>query len=85
TSSRWPKAIRPSAPSSDFAVRVHCAPLLGLPRHADADSYWQARSEPPKPISRGLFLSSAQMSDWLVDTGFATGVTDLGELEDLSV
>ncbi|MGB6513061.1 MAG: amidohydrolase, partial [Mycobacterium sp.] len=27
-----------------FAVRVHCAPLLGLPKHADPQEYWQRRS-----------------------------------------
>ena len=28
-----------------FAVRAHCAPLLGLPRHTDADGDWYRRSE----------------------------------------
>ena len=68
-----------------FAVRAHCAPLLELPRHADADSYWQARSELREADLATLFLSSATVSDWLVDTGFATGVADLAELADLSV
>jgi uncharacterized protein len=68
-----------------FAVRAHCAPLLGLPRHTDADSYWQARGEHTETELARMFLSSAQVSDWLVDTGFATGVADLDELEDLRV
>ena len=32
-----------------------------------------------------LFLSAAKVSDWLVDTGFATGVADLDEMANLSV
>lgn len=68
-----------------FAVRAHCAPLLGLPRHVDADSYWRARLERSEADLARLFLSSARVSDWLVDTGFATGVADLAELDDLSV
>ena len=27
-----------------FAVRAHCAPLLGLPEHAVAERYWEQRS-----------------------------------------
>jgi uncharacterized protein len=68
-----------------FAVRAHCAPLLGLPRHSDADAYWRARRENSESDLARLFLSSAGVSDWLVDTGFATGVADLEELDDLSV
>ena len=68
-----------------FAVRAHCAPLLGLPRHCDADSYWRARGEHSEKDLARLFLSAADVSDWLVDTGFATGVADLDQLADLSV
>ena len=41
-----------------FAVRAHCAPLLGLSRHADADAYWQCRSAVPEP-------ELATSSSWL--------------------
>ena len=68
-----------------FAVRAYCAPLLGLPRHADADAYWQARKELSEADLARLFLLSADVSDWLVDTGFATGVADLAGLAELSV
>jgi predicted TIM-barrel fold metal-dependent hydrolase len=68
-----------------FAVRAHCAPLLRLPRHRDADSYWRARGEHSEMDLARLFLSSANVSDWLVDTGFATGVADLDAMADLSV
>ena len=68
-----------------FAVRAHCAPLLGLPQHADADAYWNRRSEHTEGALAKLFLSDAKVSDWLVDTGFASGVADLDALADLSV
>ena len=67
-----------------FAVRSHCAPLLGLPRHADADTYWKRRSEYAEADLARLFLASAKASDWLVDTGFATGVADLDTMRDLT-
>jgi uncharacterized protein len=67
-----------------FAVRAHCAPLLGLPRHADADAYWKHRSECPEADRARLFLASAKVSDWLVDTGFAGGVADLDIMRDLT-
>jgi predicted TIM-barrel fold metal-dependent hydrolase len=67
------------------AVRAHCAPLLGLPRHADADTYWARRGELAVAELAKLFLSSANVSDWLVDTGFASGVADLDALAGLSV
>lgn len=63
-----------------FAVRAHCAPLLGLPRHADGDVYWKRRSERPEADVARLLLSAANVSDWLVDTGFASGVADLDEM-----
>jgi predicted TIM-barrel fold metal-dependent hydrolase len=68
-----------------FAVRAHCAPLLGLPRHADADAYWTRRGEYAESELARLFLSDANVSDWLVDTGFASGVAGPESLADLSV
>ena len=68
-----------------FAVRAHCAPLLGLPRHADADAYWNRRSEHAEDALAKLFLSDAKVSDWLVDTGFASGVADLDALGGMSI
>ncbi|MDT5016707.1 MAG: uncharacterized protein QOD39_2867 [Mycobacterium sp.] len=68
-----------------FAVRAHCAPLLGLPRHADADTYWNRRCGYAESDLAQLFLAEARVSDWLVDTGFASGVADLGALANLSV
>ncbi|GJF09529.1 hypothetical protein NGTWS1702_03910 [Mycolicibacterium cyprinidarum] len=68
-----------------FAVRAHCAPLLGLARHADADTYWRRRSEVPEPDIARLFLSAAGVSDWLIDTGFDRGVADLNGMAALAV
>jgi uncharacterized protein len=53
-----------------LAIRRWCAPLLGLPPHADADTYWRRRSElSPDELAR-LMLSPAGVSRWIVDTGF---------------
>jgi len=65
-------------------VRTHCAPLLGLPSHVDADAYWDRRCELGEPEVGRRFLSSAGVSDWLVDTGFSAGVSDLDEMADVS-
>ena len=68
-----------------FAVRAHCSPLLGLSSHADADVYWDRRCEHTESDLARVFLTGARVSDWLVDTGFASGVADLDELADLSI
>lgn len=54
-----------------FAVRAHCAPLLGLDPHADADTYWAKRSTHSETGLAELFLRGAGVCDWLVDTGTA--------------
>ncbi len=54
-----------------FAVRRHCAPLLGLPERVAADDYWDARATwSPGELAR-LFLGAAGVGDWVVDTGFS--------------
>ncbi|MGV0607297.1 amidohydrolase family protein [Mycolicibacterium sp. XJ1904] len=68
-----------------FAVRSHCAPILGARRHADADAYWARRSDYTEAGLARLFLSAANVSHWLVDTGFAADVADPGGLSDLGV
>lgn len=67
-----------------FAVRTHCARLLDLPRHADANDYWNRRTTVPEPELAHRFLSAARVSDWLVDTGLASGVAGLDELTALN-
>lgn len=63
-----------------FAVRAHCAPLLGLPAHADPDIYWRRRSELSPAELATLFLRAAGVSDWLVDTGLPGPIAGLAEL-----
>lgn len=67
-----------------FAVRAHCAPILDLPSHVDADTYWERRRKLGEHELGRRFLSSTGVSDWLVDTGFSDGVSDLAELADVS-
>jgi uncharacterized protein len=56
-----------------FAVRAHCAPVLGLPKHVDATTYWERRSQLDEDELARLFLTAAGVSDWLVDTGIGSG------------
>ena len=67
-----------------FAVRAHCAPLLGLPRHAEPDAYWSRRSEYAESDVARLLLPAAQVTDWLVDTGYADGVADPAAMAGIS-
>ena len=67
-----------------FAVRAHCAPLLGLPKHADPEEYWQSRSQLSEAELARIFLPASGVSDWLVDTGYAEGVTDVAQLAEWS-
>jgi predicted TIM-barrel fold metal-dependent hydrolase len=56
-----------------FAVRAHCAPVLGLPKHSDPQSYWERRSQFSEGELARMFLPVAGVSDWLVDTGIGSG------------
>jgi len=67
-----------------FAVRAHCAPLLGLGPHAAPDDYWRRRSEFTEAELAQLFLRAARVSDWLVDTGLAQGTADVDRMAALS-
>jgi uncharacterized protein len=67
-----------------FAVRAHCAPLLGLPKHVDPQEYWQRRSQLTEAELARIFLPASGVSDWLVDTGYAEGVTDVAQLAEWS-
>ena len=67
-----------------FAVRAHCAPVLDLPSHVDADAYWDRRCELGEHELARRFLSAAGVTDWLVDTGFSSGVADLAEMAEVS-
>ncbi len=70
-----------------FAVRAHCGPLLGLPKHPDPHDYWERRSQFSETELARLFLPAAGVSDWVVDTGLndeTSGVAGVPELSALS-
>ncbi|BBZ52487.1 amidohydrolase family protein [Mycobacterium heidelbergense] len=67
-----------------FALRTHCSPLLGLPKHVDPQRYWERRSQLGEAELARLFLPAAKVSDWLVDTGIGAETTDVPALADLS-
>ncbi len=62
-----------------FAVRAHCAPLLGLPAHAEPDDYWDRRTRRGPTELAELFLGAAGVGHWLVDTG-TSGVAEPAEI-----
>lgn len=66
-----------------FAVRALCAPLLGLPPHAEPRAYWEARSACSATDLAALFLPAAGVGDWLVDTGLI-GVAGPAEIARVS-
>ncbi|MDV3128618.1 amidohydrolase family protein [Mycobacterium sp. 21AC1] len=53
-----------------LSIRRWCAPVLGLPAHADADAYWKRRSELSPDELSSLMLPLAGVQRWVVDTGF---------------
>ena len=63
-----------------FAVRAHCAPLLGLAPHADPDEYMARRSGFGAAELAEIFLRAAGVSHWLVDTGLDGDVAGLAEM-----
>jgi uncharacterized protein len=67
-----------------FAVRAHCAPLLGLPRHAAPEEYWERRSQHTEAGLARIFLRAAGVTDWLIDTGYADGVAEVAQVAEVS-
>ncbi len=67
-----------------FAVRAHCGPVLGLPKHVDPQLYWERRSQFSEAGLARLFLPAAGVSDWLVDTGIGDEVAGVAGVADLS-
>ena len=67
-----------------FAVRAHCAPVLGLAKHIGPQLYWERRSEFAERELADMFLRAAGVSDWLVDTGIGSEVANVAELSALS-
>lgn len=80
----WPgSGISPFDSPVGVAVRRHCAPLLGLDRHAPADAYLARRSElGPHEVNR-RFLAASGTGVFCVDTGYAPDrITTPAELAD---
>lgn len=67
-----------------FAVRAHCAPLLGLAEHAEPQQYWEQRCRYSEAELAGLFLAAAGVSDWLIDSGLSADVADCTDLAGFS-
>lgn len=63
-----------------FAVRAHCAPMLGLPKHASPEQYWARRCDFTDHELAGVLLRAAGVSDWLIDTGIAADIAGLPEM-----
>ncbi|OCB28542.1 amidohydrolase [Mycobacterium malmoense] len=67
-----------------FAVRAHCAPVLGLAKHVDPQSYWERRSQIGEVELARTFLPAAGVGDWLVDTGIGADTAAPSEMAELS-
>jgi uncharacterized protein len=67
-----------------FAVRTHCGPILGLPKHVDPQVYWERRSQFSEAELARLFLPATGVTDWLVDTGIVDEIAGVADLADLS-
>ncbi|KBG67402.1 hypothetical protein N060_01716 [Mycobacterium tuberculosis MAL010103] len=66
-----------------FAVRNHCAPILGLPRHVDPQTYWDRRSQFSEAELARRFLQAAGVTDWLVETGIGYDVSGMASVAGL--
>ncbi|HWC22823.1 MAG TPA: amidohydrolase family protein [Flexivirga sp.] len=53
-----------------FAIRRHCAPVLGLAPNVEADSYWSAREAFTADELTSRFLGSSGVAHWLMETGY---------------
>ncbi|KKC02690.1 amidohydrolase family protein [Mycobacterium nebraskense] len=67
-----------------FAVRAHCAPVLGLPKHVEPQLYWERRCQFSEAELARMFLPAAGVSDWLVDTGIGADTAGPADMADLS-
>ncbi|WP_046728123.1 amidohydrolase family protein [Streptomyces humi] len=66
----WP-GVSPFDSPVGIAVRRHCAPLLGLDRHAPAAEYLARRAELGWREVNRRFLTAAHAEAFCVDTGYA--------------
>lgn len=66
----WP-GVSPFDSPAGVAVRRHCAPLLGLPRHAPPADYVARRAELGWQEVNRRFLTASGAGVFCVDTGYA--------------
>ncbi|MER6540348.1 amidohydrolase family protein [Streptomyces sp900105755] len=66
----WP-GVSPFDTPAGIAVRRHCAPLLGLDRHAPVADYLARRAELGWQEVNRRFLTAAHTEAFYVDTGYA--------------
>ncbi|HWT48510.1 MAG TPA: amidohydrolase, partial [Mycobacterium sp.] len=67
-----------------FAVRTHCAPILGLPEHVEPQAYWEHRRQYSETELARSFLPAAKVSDWLVDSGIGDDIAGIADMAELS-
>lgn len=80
-----PKGMSTFDSQLGFAIRTHCAPLLGLPAHASAEAYVAARSEKTEASLTELFLGASGVDHLFIDTGHrADALHDVAEMARLS-
>ncbi|MFY9806975.1 MAG: amidohydrolase family protein [Pseudonocardiaceae bacterium] len=77
TESPWPAPTGTSHLDSQlgFAVRRWCAPVLGLPPHADAAAYLARRRELGAQEATRRLLAASGVSRFLVETGYRADQT----------
>ncbi|MBA4860887.1 amidohydrolase family protein [Streptomyces sp. PSKA54] len=70
----WPgSGITPFDSPVGVAIRRHCAPVLGLPRHAPAAEYLARRTELGWGEVNRRFVAAAGTGVFCVDTGYSPG------------
>ena len=83
TESDWPEPAGQTIFDSPFgiSVRAEVSPLLGLDRHSDADTYWQARAALGQDELGRLLMPKTGIDTLIIDSGFrSTNILDLDEM-----
>ena len=87
TESDWPEPAGQTIFDSPFGitVRAEVSPLLGLDRHADADTYWQARAAVGQAALGKLLMPMTGIDTLIIDSGFrSTNILDLNEMAEVA-
>jgi predicted TIM-barrel fold metal-dependent hydrolase len=68
-----------------FAIRRHCAPVLGCSAGVDAEEYFRRRADLGEPAVAAAFLRASGVKDYLVDTGYRSeSVMSVAEIAEVS-